>query len=111
MTEKEPASENTELRVMAASEGTEESGEKPPIQGAVSVVYAGGPGNPPTLLLTGAAGYPKSLLLVDETGTPVAMYTAGAVPQTRGVDINEIVYGVPLEPQWLLGAPPKSEFR
>ncbi|MFI1176856.1 hypothetical protein [Streptomyces melanogenes] len=103
--EKEPGSENPELRIMEASDVTEESSQKPPAQGAVSVVYADGPGSPPTLLLTGASGYPGSLLLVDATGVPVATYTAGPAPQGRGVDINEIVYGTGL--QGVLGTPPK----
>ncbi|MEU3749009.1 MULTISPECIES: hypothetical protein [Streptomyces] len=92
MTEKKPGSESPELRIMDASDVTGDSGGKPPAQGVVSVVYADGLGNPPTLLLTGASGYPESLLLVDGTGTPVATYTAGPAPLTRGVDLNEVAH-------------------
>ncbi|WP_327398352.1 hypothetical protein [Streptomyces phaeochromogenes] len=89
MTEKEPASENPNLIMRESPETVEEaSGEKQPVQGMLSVVYADGLGNPPALVLTGAPGYPESLLLVDETGAPVAMYTAGPPPQSSPTSRN-----------------------
>jgi hypothetical protein len=97
MSEKEPATENPELIIIAPSDASdtntaEQSGDANDNVGTLSIHYRDGQ---PVIVVTGGTALPDTVAVVSADGDPVAVYRAQTGPQARSwldENVEEIKY-------------------